>query len=128
MAKNDTKIRRVTAKDSKPAKTAKPTVSKYAAKVSGVETAKKPLPAWLQVVAIPFVAIWRVLKFIFKPLSPVGRYFKSAWSELKLVRWPTRRETWKMTSAVIIFSVAFAVLIILLDSLFNWFLKTTLGN
>lgn len=47
-------------------------------------------------------------------------YFKGAWEELKLVRWPTRSATWAMTAAVLIFTFAFVVLILLLDAAFNW--------
>ena len=47
-------------------------------------------------------------------------YFKGAWKELKLVRWPTRSATWAMTAAVIVFTAAFVVLILLLDAAFNW--------
>lgn len=47
-------------------------------------------------------------------------YFKGAWEELKLVRWPTRSATWAMTAAVIVFTAVFIVLILLLDAAFNW--------
>lgn len=47
-------------------------------------------------------------------------YFKGAWEELKLVRWPTRSATWAMTTAVLIFTFVFVVLILLLDAAFNW--------
>ena len=47
-------------------------------------------------------------------------YFKGAWEELKLVRWPTRPATWAMTAAVLIFTFTFVVLILLLDAAFNW--------
>lgn len=47
-------------------------------------------------------------------------YFKGAWQELKLVRWPTRAATWKMTAAVLIFTGLFAVLILVADVIFNW--------
>lgn len=49
----------------------------------------------------------------------IGRYFKGAWSELKLVRWPTRKATWGLTVAVLIFSGFFVGLIMLLDLGFN---------
>ena len=116
MAKKETKVTRVKAKDtdSKPVKevSKEPKMSKYAAKVSGVNTkkkAKKPAPKLLRVIGFPFVAL--------------AKYLAASWKELKLVRWPTRKETWKMTGAVIAFSVAFSVLILLLDGLFNWIFK-----
>ena len=54
------------------------------------------------------------------PLGPFGRYLKGAWAELRLVRWPNRRATWSMTLAVLMFSVAFGVVILLLDILFQY--------
>lgn len=50
----------------------------------------------------------------------IGRYFKGAWIELRLVRWPTRKATWGLTIAVILFSAFFVALILLLDALFKW--------
>ena len=55
-----------------------------------------------------------------KALFTIGRYFKGAWIELKQVRWPTRKATWGLTLAVILFSVFFVVLILLLDAFFKY--------
>lgn len=55
-----------------------------------------------------------------KALYGIGRYFKGAWVELKQVRWPTRKATWGLTLAVILFSAFFVVLILLLDALFKF--------
>ena len=124
MAKKETKITRVKAKDtdSKPVKevSKEPKMSKYAAKVTGVRTVKKgkkPAPKFAQILA-------KLFKFIAAPFVALSKYLMDSWRELKLVRWPTRKETWKMTGAVIAFSVGFATLILLLDGLFNWIFKT----
>jgi len=42
-------------------------------------------------------------------------YFSGSWHELRQVRWPTRRATWGLTSAVILFTVVLAVFILGLD-------------
>ena len=55
-----------------------------------------------------------------KTLFAIGGYFKGAWIELKQVRWPTRKATWGLTLAVILFSVFFVVLILLLDAFFKY--------
>ena len=55
-----------------------------------------------------------------KALFGIGRYFKGAWIELKQVRWPTRKATWGLTLAVILFSIFFVVLILLLDAFFKY--------
>ena len=53
-------------------------------------------------------------------LRRIGGYFKGAWEELKQVRWPTRRATWGLTAAVLIFSGFFVGFILLLDLLFKY--------
>jgi len=53
-------------------------------------------------------------------LRRIGAYFKGAWAELRLVRWPNRRATWQLTVAVILFSLFFLALIVLLDTLFKY--------
>lgn len=58
----------------------------------------------------------------------IGGYFKGSWEEIKLVRWPDRRSTWKMTGALITFTVAFAVLILLLDYGFQQLFKALLSK
>lgn len=76
----------------------------------------------LRYLAAPFKWIGRKLKPLgrFKPLRILGKilwpsYFRQSWKELRQVTWPTRRETWQLTFAVIIFSVIFGVLIAVVD-------------
>lgn len=73
---------------------------------------------------------------IFAPLRPIGRalrkfgnlkpvrfigrillpgYFRNSWHELRLVTWPSRRESRRLTTAVMIFAIVFGVLIALVD-------------
>ena len=61
-------------------------------------------------------------------LRRIGGYFKGSWEEIKLVRWPDRRSTWKMTGALIAFTVAFAVVILLLDYGFQALFKALLNK
>jgi preprotein translocase SecE subunit len=56
---------------------------------------------------------------LLRALSGIGGYFKGAWLELRQVRWPTRKATWGLTLAVLIFSAFFVALILLLDLAFN---------
>ena len=55
-----------------------------------------------------------------KTLFAIGGYFRGAWIELRLVRWPTRQATWGLTFAVILFSAFFVVVILLLDIFFKY--------
>lgn len=45
----------------------------------------------------------------------VPKFFKEAWAEIKLVTWPNRRETYRLTVAVFVFALVFGVLVALLD-------------
>lgn len=63
-------------------------------------------------------AIWnfRPLKFLHKPLRLIGKvifpvYFRQSLKELKLVSWPTWRESRRLTSAVLVFAIVFGALI-----------------
>lgn len=70
----------------------------------------------------PFRAIGRGLARVerFKPIHLIGlvivpRYLRNAWKELRLVTWPNRLETFRLTGAVIIFSAVFGILIAITD-------------
>ncbi len=56
-----------------------------------------------------------------------ARFFKDVWGEVKKVTWPTRKDLFKTTFAVIVFIAIFAVIVGLMDwglgSLFQAFLK-----
>jgi preprotein translocase SecE subunit len=55
-------------------------------------------------------------------------YFRGAFQEIRQVRWPNRKETWKMTLSVIVYVVILAVAIILLDVLLQFIFKQLLGG
>jgi len=61
-------------------------------------------------------------------LGAIGGYFKGAWVELRLVRWPTRRATWSLTGAVLAYSAFFVVLVLLLDAAFKYLFELVLGK
>ena len=72
----------------------------------------------LHYIGKPFVLIGKQLAKLgrFKPFRVLGfiivpPYFRNSWKELKLVTWPTGREAWRLTLAVIIFSIIFGVMI-----------------
>ena len=77
------------------------------------KASKKPLP--------------KVLRILTAPFRKIGNYIHASWQELRQVRWPNRKMTWKLVSAVIIYTVLFSVVIMLLDAgftlLFNNLLK-----
>jgi len=75
----------------------------------------------------PLSILWRALKSLLSPLLPVvqvilkplswlvPRYFINSWRELRQVTWPNRRETWRLTAAVMIFAIVFGALIAVVD-------------
>lgn len=62
-----------------------------------------------------------------KKFSFVG-FFKGVWGEVKKVTWPSRKDLFKTTFAVIVFIVIFTVIVGLIDygmgSLFSNFLQS----
>lgn len=66
----------------------------------------------------------RVIRFIGRFLGL--KYLRDSWLELRSVTWPTIRESLRLTSAVIIFSIVFGLFIMVidygLDKLFKQFL------
>ena len=55
-------------------------------------------------------------------------YFRGAVRELRQVRWPNRKETWKMTLSVIVYVVILAVVIMLLDAHLQFIFTKILGG
>lgn len=112
-----TKVTRVTAKDDAPVKAAskasvaKKTTAKATKVVKKDKTPKEP----------------KQRNGFMRALARIGGYFKGAWVELKQVRWPTRKATWGLTLAVILFSAFFVVLILLLDALFQYLFDFIIG-
>ena len=66
--------------------------------------------------------------FLFAPFVYLWRYIRDAWMELRQVRWPNRKTTWKMVLAVIVYSALFMAIISLLDLFFSWLFGLILGN
>lgn len=65
---------------------------------------------------------------LFRPFVALGRYLRDSWRELRQVRWPNRKATWKMVLAVLIYTALFVLLITLLDMFFTWLFSLILGN
>jgi preprotein translocase SecE subunit len=55
-------------------------------------------------------------------------YFRGAVREIRQVRWPDRKTTWKLTFTVIGYVVLIAVTIMLLDALFTFIFNKLLGG
>lgn len=65
---------------------------------------------------------------LFRPFVAFFRYLRDSWKELRQVRWPSRKATWKMVLAVLVYTALFMVIISLLDLFFGWLFNLILGN
>lgn len=67
--------------------------------------------------------IEKPLKEVFllaRPFVAFGRYLRDSWREIRQVRWPGRKLTWKMTFAVLVYCAIFIFFIVLLDTFFTF--------
>lgn len=100
------------------------TVRQIAEKSAKSPITKEPgvIRLTLRYIAAPFRWIGRGLakighkqpfKFLGHLLWPA--YFRNSWKELRQVTWPNRRESWQLTTAVIIFATIFGLMIAVVD-------------
>jgi preprotein translocase subunit SecE len=80
---------------------------------SGRRTPKQYLKYYLGYIKTGLGYVFRPIKFIGHYIVPP--YFRNSWRELKLVTWPTRKQSRQLTLAVIIFSVVLGSFVALLD-------------
>lgn len=57
------------------------------------------------------------------PIRALFSYIKAAFREIRLVKWPNRKETWAMTLAVIVYSLIMIGIVLLLDNIYDWLFK-----
>lgn len=65
---------------------------------------------------------------LFRPFVYLWRYLRDSWRELRQVRWPNAKATWKMVLAVFIYTAIFMIAIFLLDLFFTWLFNLILGK
>ena len=78
---------------------------------------KREMPKWLK-------PLW----VISAPFRAIGRYFRDSFRELRQVRWPNRKTTWKITLSVIIYVLIIGAFIMLLDILLKLIFDNLLGG
>lgn len=106
-----------------------PTTKKVAAEEKVTKVVASTDTAKLKKIKLPKVKVPKLSgKGAARPVKATGSYFKGAWEELRLVRWPSRRATWGLTGAVILYSLFFVVLVLLLDALFKYLFELILGK
>lgn len=65
---------------------------------------------------------------LFRPFVAFGHYIRDSFREVRQVRWPDRKATWKLVLSVIIYVVVIAVFIMLLDMLFTYLFNLIYGG
>ncbi|MBQ6147245.1 preprotein translocase subunit SecE [Candidatus Saccharibacteria bacterium] len=64
---------------------------------------------------------------LFRPFVALGRYLKNSWLEMRQVRWPSRKSTWKMVLAVFVYTAIFGAFLLLLDVVFDLIFTKLIG-
>ena len=90
------------------------------AKRKEVKAAEKKVAVNKKTEKKPFILI--------RPFVYLGRYLRDSWLELRQVRWPNRKATWKMVLAVLVYTALFVLFISLLDLFFTWLFSLILGK
>ncbi|MBX4188726.1 preprotein translocase subunit SecE [Candidatus Saccharibacteria bacterium] len=100
-----------------------PTIRERAQVSENDESTKKPVRKVTAKVSSPFKKlrlrdrkVFKALAVVFRPIKRVLRwlipsYFVNSWRELRLVHWPNRKETWRLTAAVFVFAIVFGALV-----------------
>ena len=101
--------KKVVVKDKKLAKEKQKKLKRAKRAVSDENKEKKPF-----ILIRPFVYLWR--------------YLRDSWNELRQVRWPNAKATWKMVLAVFVYTALFMLVIFLLDLFFTWLFNLILGK
>ena len=127
------KVTRIKASDSSgepPKEEKEPTITRKKVVVKDKQTekekqkkqkaAEKAIGASKEKAKKPFILV--------RPFVYLGRYLRDSWRELRQVRWPNRKTTWKMLLAVLIYTALFMALIFLLDMFFTWLFNLILGK
>lgn len=127
--KSQNRITRITAGD-KAAKPKKPSILATAKELAGRAQTEKSSTKTAKTSAKTKTAASKPKnsKSRRNPLSAITSYFRGAWQEIKQVRWPDRRSTWGMVGALIVFTAALFLVIILLDYGFAWLFKLIMGT
>lgn len=63
-----------------------------------------------------------------RPFVRFGRYIRDSWREIRQVRWPNRKATWKMVLAVIGYCIIFMAFLLVLDLFFTWLFNLLLNK
>ncbi|HEY88129.1 MAG TPA: preprotein translocase subunit SecE [Thermoflexia bacterium] len=60
--------------------------------------------------------------------NAIIRYFRETRVELRKVRWPSRKEAWRLTKVVGLVTLGMAVLLGVMDLFFGWMLRGVISQ
>lgn len=63
-----------------------------------------------------------------KSFEDLKKYFKEAFSELKKIHWPTRKQVFGETVVVMITVVFFSILVLVFDKVLSWLFNYILNS
>ena len=116
------KITRIKASDTprKEEKTAEPTITRKKVVVKDKKTEKTKRVEAKKAIKAEKKTEGKKTFILFRPFVAFFRYLRDSWREIRQVRWPNRKATWKMVFAVLVYTALFIILISLLDLFFTW--------
>ena len=125
------KITRIKASDSpKKAESREPTITRKKVVVKDKKsdkTKRKEVKAAEKNVSIEKKSKKKTF-ILFRPFVALFEYLKGSWQEIRQVRWPNRKTTWKMLLGVLVYTALFMIAIFLLDMFFSWLFNLILGK
>ena len=113
------KITRIKASDSRDNEPAEPTITRKKVVLKDKKQEKKDKKQEKKAAKAAKTQTGKKHFILFRPFCALGRYFKESWQEIRQVRWPNRKATWKLVLAVVIYSGIFVAILLLLDLLFS---------
>ena len=122
------KITRIKASDgpSKEEKSSEPTITRKKVVVKDKKTEKSKRVEEKKATKSAKKTGEKKTFILFRPFVAFGHYLRDSWREIRQVRWPNRKATWKMVLAVLVYTALFIILISLLDLFFTWFFSLIL--
>lgn len=116
------KITRIKASDgpSKEEKSSEPTITRKKVVVKDKKTEKNKRAEEKKAKKAAKKTDGKKTFILFRPFVAFGHYLRDSWREIRQVRWPNRKATWKMVLAVLVYTALFIILITLLDLFFTW--------
>ena len=101
------KITRIKASDSRENEPAEPTITRKKVVLKDKKQEKENKKQEKKAAKAAKTQTGKKHFILFRPFCAFGRYLKESWQEIRQVRWPNRKATWKLVLAVVVYSGIF---------------------